>query len=95
MRALVYLASRDEVDVDAFQKGIQYGLENLGKSKFGFERTAVSNFKSKRHEGSGKELVDYSRARVLVLTKKHVGSGNKIVRCWINIFRLPIRAFKS
>ena len=28
MRALVYLASRDEVDVDAFHEGIQYTLEN-------------------------------------------------------------------
>ena len=43
IRALVYLASRDEVDVDAFYKGIQYALEKLRKSKFGFERTAVSN----------------------------------------------------
>ena len=61
MRGLVYMASRDKVDVDTFHKGIQYALEKLGKSKFGFERTAVSNFKSKRHEGSGNELVDYSR----------------------------------
>ena len=43
-RALVYIASRDKVDVDTFHKGIQYALEKLGKSKFGFERTAVSNF---------------------------------------------------
>ena len=64
MRGLVYVASRDidKVDVDTFHKGIQYALEKLGKSKFGFERTAVSNFKSKRHDGSGNELVDYSRA---------------------------------
>ena len=55
MRGLVYMASRDKVDVDTFHKGIQYALEKLGKSKFGFERTAVSNFKSKRHEGSGNE----------------------------------------
>ena len=48
--------------MDTFHKGIQYALEKLGKSKFGFERTAVLNFKSKRHEGSGNELVDYSRA---------------------------------
>ena len=60
MRGLVYMASRDKVEVDTFHKGIQYTLEKLGKSKFGFERTAVSNFKSKRHEGSGNELVDYS-----------------------------------
>ena len=36
--------------------------KKLGKSKFGFESTTVSNFKSKRHEGPGNELVDYSRA---------------------------------
>ena len=82
------MASRDKVDVDAFHKGIQYALERLGKSKFGFERTAVSNFKSKRHEGSGNELVDYSRAipelRVLVLTKRHVGSGQQNV-CLLTI----------
>ena len=62
MRGLVYMVSRDQVEVDTFHKGIQYALEKLGQSKFGFERTAVSNFKSKRHEGSGNELVDYSRA---------------------------------
>ena len=53
-------ASRDKVDVDTFHKGIQYALERLGKSKFDFESTTVSNFKSKSHEGSGNELVDYS-----------------------------------
>ena len=78
MRGLAYMASRDKVDVDTFHKGIQYALEKLGKSKFGFESTTVSNFKSKSHEGSGNELVDYSRALVLVLTKRHVGSGNEI-----------------
>ena len=56
MRGLVYKVSRDKVDVDTFHKGIQYALEKLGKSKFGFERTAVTHFKSKRHEGSGSEL---------------------------------------
>ena len=56
MRGLVYMASRDKVDVDTFHKGIKYALEKLGKSKFGFERTAVSNFKSKRHVGSGNEI---------------------------------------
>ena len=53
MRSLIYMASRDEVDVDTFHKGIHYALEKLGRLKFGFERTAVSNFKSKRYEGSG------------------------------------------
>ena len=42
MRTLVYMAFRDKVHVDAFHKGIQYALEKLGKSKFGFERTTVS-----------------------------------------------------
>ena len=31
MCALVYTAFRDEVDVVAFHKGIQYALEKLGK----------------------------------------------------------------
>ena len=61
MGGLVYMASRDKVDVDTLHKGIQYALVRLGKSKFGFESTTVSNFKSKSHEGSGNELVDYSR----------------------------------
>ena len=56
MRGLVYMASRDKVDVETFHKGIQYALERLGKSKFGFESTTVSNFKSKSHEGSGNEI---------------------------------------
>ena len=73
MPGLVYMASRDKVDVDMFHKGIQYALEKLGKSKFGFERTAVSNFKSKRHEGSGNELVDYSRAPCLGADQKGRG----------------------
>ena len=60
MLGFIYMA-RDKVDVDTFHKGIQYALEKLGKSKFGFERTAVPNFKSKRNEGSGNELADYFR----------------------------------
>ena len=65
LRALVYMMSRDKVDVDAFHKGIQYALEKLGKSKFGYERIEVSNFRSKR-------------LRVLALAQRHVGSGNEI-----------------
>ena len=65
MRGLVYMASRDKVDVDTFHKSSQYALEKLGKSESGFERTAVSNFNSKKHEGSGNDLVDYSRAPCL------------------------------
>ena len=42
MHSLVHVASRDKVDVDMFHKGIQYALEKLGKSKFGFESTCNS-----------------------------------------------------
>ena len=70
MCGLVYMASRDKVDVDTFHKGIQYALEKQGKLKFGFERTALSSFKSKRHEGSGKELVDSCRAPCLGADQK-------------------------
>ena len=67
------MASRDKADVDTFHKGIIYALERLGKSKFGFESTAVSNFKSKIHEGSGIEVVDYSRAPCLGTDQKTRG----------------------
>ena len=56
MLGLVYMASSDKVDVDTLQKGVQYALERLGKSKFGLESTTVSNFRSKSHEGSGNEI---------------------------------------
>ena len=67
------MASRDKVDVDTFQKGTQYALETLGNSKFGFESTTVSSFENKRHEGSGNELVDYSRAPCLGADQKARG----------------------
>ena len=74
MRVLVYMASRDKVDMDTLLKGIQYALEKLGKSKFSFERTALSNFKRKRHEGSENELVDlFSRAPCLGADQKARG----------------------
>ena len=59
--------------MDTFHKSIQYALEKLGKSKFGFESTTVSNFKSKCHEGSGNELVDYPRAPCLGADQKARG----------------------
>ena len=67
------MASRDKVDVYTLQKSFNTVLEKLGKSKFGFERTADSNFKSERHEGSGNELVDYSRAPCLGADQKARG----------------------
>ena len=51
MRGLVYFESRGEVDVNAFHKGIQHALEKLGKSKFGFERTAVIKFLKQKTRG--------------------------------------------
>ena len=62
MRGLVYMASRDKVDVNTSHKGIQYVLEKLGKSKFRFESTL-----------SGNELVDYSRAPCLGADQKASG----------------------
>ena len=73
MRGLVYMVSRDKVEVDTFDKGIKYALQKLGTSKFGFERSTVLNFKSKRHKGSGNELVDYSRAPCLGADQKACG----------------------
>ena len=64
-----------------YSKTFNTHWKTRGKSKFGFERTAVSNFKSKRHEGSGNKLVDYSRAPCLGADQKHVGSGNEIETC--------------
>ena len=73
------MASRDKVDVHTFHKSIQYALEKLGKSKSGFERTAVSSFKAKNTRALGTSLLIIPELRVLVLTKRHVGSGNEIV----------------
>ena len=81
MHGLVYMASRDKVDVDKFHQGIQYALERLEKSKFGFESATVSNFKSKSHEGSGNKLVDYSRAPCLGADQKARGLWE---RDWID-----------
>ena len=86
MRGLLYTASRDKVDVDTFHKDIQYALEKLGKSNFGFERTAVlyQILKAKDTRALGTSLLIIPELRVLVLTKRHVGSGNKIGNSYIH-----------
>ena len=61
MRELVYtkMASRDKVDVDAFHKDPQRHSICIGKtrkSKFDFERAAVSNFKSENTRTLGTRL---------------------------------------
>ena len=50
-----------------------HSIRKLRNTKFGLEGTADSNFKSKRHEGSGNELVDYSRAPCLGADQKAGG----------------------
>ena len=72
------MASRDKVDVDMFHKSIQYALEILGKSKSGFERTVLSKLKEKDARALGTSLLIIPELRVLVLTKRHVGSWNEI-----------------
>ena len=62
---LVYMASRDSVDV----------LEKLGKSKFGFDQI----LKAKDTRALGTSLLIILELRVLVLTKRHVGSGNESI----------------
>ena len=74
MRGLVYMASRDKVEVDTFHKGIQYALEKLGKSKL----QQYQSLKAKDKRALGTSLLIIPELRVLVLTKRHVGSGNEI-----------------
>ena len=91
IRASVYMASRDKVGGDAFYKDIQYTLEKLRMSKFGFERTVVSKFKSKTRVGSGNELVDYSRAPCLGADQKGRGLWERdwsLIPCTIFCFVL-------
>ena len=86
-RGLVYMESRDKDDVATFHKGIQYALEKLGKSNFGFLSTTVSNSKSKRHEGSGNELVYYSRTPCLGADQKARGLWER--DCQNNVLLTP------
>ena len=53
--------------------------KKLGKSKFGFEGTAVSNFKTTKDTRTlGTRLLIIPKLRALVLIKRYVGSGNEI-----------------
>ena len=76
MRALAYMASGENVDVDVFHKGIQYALEkNYENGNLASKEQQYQILKAK-DTGSGDEIVDYSRAPCL--TKRHAGSGNEI-----------------
>ena len=78
MRGLVYMASRDKVAVDTFHKGIQYALERLGKSNLALKAQQYQILKAKATKALGTSLLIIPELRVLVLTKRHVGSGNEI-----------------
>ena len=78
MHGLVYMASRDKVDVDAFHKGIQYGLEKLESRNLAFKAQQYQILKAKATKALGTSLLTIPELRVLVLTKRHVGSGNEI-----------------
>ena len=79
MRGLVYMPSRDKVDVDTFHKSIRYALEKLGKSKLALSEQQYQILKAKDTRAVGTSLLIIPELHVLVLTKRHVGSGNKIV----------------
>ena len=93
MRGLVYMASResrDKVVVDTFHKGIQYALEKLGKSNLALKKQQYQIFKAKDRRALGTSLLIIPELRVLVLTKRHVSSGNEIgskVNCWFSVPR--------
>ena len=71
------MASRDKVDVDTFHKSIQYALEKLGKA---LKEQQYQILKARNTRALGTSLLIIPELRVLVLTKKHVGSGNEIGR---------------
>ena len=75
------MASRDKADVDTFHKTIQYALEKVGKSKSGFEikEQQYQILKARNTRALGTDLLIIPELRVLVLTKRHMGSGNEIV----------------
>ena len=82
MRGLIYLASRDKVDVDTFNKGIQYALEKLGNLEsrnLALKEKQYQILKAIDTRALGTSLLIIPELRVLVLTKRHVGSENEIV----------------
>jgi len=78
MHALVYMASRDKVNVDAFHKGIRYALEKLGKSNLALKEEQFQILKTKDTWALGTRLLIIPELCVLWLTKRQVASGNKI-----------------
>ena len=66
------------------------------KVKFGFERTAVSLIlKAKHTRALGTSLLIIPELRVLVLSKRHVGSGNEIAWETVNFVSLPSTSYQE
>ena len=81
MRALVYMASRDKIDVSAFH--IQYALEKNKESRnLALKEQWYQNLKAK-DTWAGNELVDYARASCLGADQKARGLWE---RDWIRIW---------
>ena len=78
MCGFVYMASRDEVDVDTFHKDIKYALENQESRNLALKAQQYQILKAKDTKAPWNELVDYSRAPCLGADQKDVDSGNEI-----------------
>jgi len=79
MRALVYMAFRNKVDVDALHKGIQYAPEKLGKLNLVLKEQQYQILKAKDTWALGTRSLIIPELCVLALTKRHVGSGIEII----------------
>ena len=78
MRGLVYMASRVKFDVDTFNKDIQYPWKNKESRKLALKEKQNRILKAKDTRALGTSLSIIPELRVLVLTKRHVGSRNEI-----------------
>ena len=88
----VYMVSRDTVDVDAFHKGIQYALEKLEGRNLTLKKQLYQILKAKDTWAPGTSLLIIPELRVLVLTKRHVGSGYEIANCLQLMVNLLMRS---
>ena len=64
--------------MDTFPKGIQYALEKLGSRNLALKEQQYQILKAKDTRALGTSLLIIPELRVLVLTKRYVGSGNEI-----------------
>ena len=81
MHGLVYMASRDKVNVDTFHQGIQYALKKQEESrKLALKEQQYQILKAKDMRVLGMSLLIILELCVLMLTKRHVGSGNDMAQ---------------